>query len=360
MLIPYHAARIFDCPRFGCYYVQNSITSPELNLFDSFIDLWFMPLFFFIAGGAAKYSLELRNKKQYCLERFKRLFIPLIFGVLVLIPPVGYLGFLSHNKNVHINYYQYYLSFFNISYGNIAGTTGTFSPSHLWFILYLFCFSLITLPFFHYLKTKNGKQLIDKLANYLLQKPKANFLCVIPLTLARMTMPGFLVYYNPFYYILFFILGYFFLMARQFEQSTEKIYRFALSLGLIITFFNLYSRTDVFPLIWGFSFGDVLEQLLLSFNTWCWVIVILNLAKKYLNVKNFLLTYFNQASYPIYIVHMFFVVVIGFYIVQVQAEIMTKFLLITFSSTICILLVYDIFIKRFNLTRILFGMKLKT
>lgn len=70
LLIPYHTARIFNCPCFGCYFVQNEIISPTLNLFVGFIDIWFMPLFFFIAGVAAKYSLDTRSQKRYCLERF--------------------------------------------------------------------------------------------------------------------------------------------------------------------------------------------------------------------------------------------------------------------------------------------------
>lgn len=98
LLIPYHTARIFNCPRFGCYFVQNEITSPTLNLFVGFIDIWFMPLFFFIAGAAAKYSLDTRNPKEYCLERFKKLFLPFTFGILFLIPPISYLGFINHHK----------------------------------------------------------------------------------------------------------------------------------------------------------------------------------------------------------------------------------------------------------------------
>lgn len=356
LLIPYHTARIFNCPRFGCYFVQNEITSPTLNLFVGFIDIWFMPLFFFIAGAAAKYSLDTRSPKQYCLERFKRLFLPFIFGILFLIPPISYFGFINHYKNINLSYYQYYSSFFNFSYENVTGFTGGFSPAHLWFILYLFCFSLITLPVFQYLQTRNNQQVITNLAKYLSRNPRTIFLCIILLTLARMTV---IAYYNPVYFIIYFVIGYLFLLDKEFEKIIDKNSLTALIVALTITLFYLYSRNDFFPLIWGFSFINILDQLLLSLNTLCWVIVILNFARKYLNQNNLLLVYFNQASYPIYIIHMTFIVPIGFYVVQWETSLMLKFLCIILTSTISILLVYNFLIKRFNSTRILFGMRLK-
>lgn len=356
LLIPYHTARIFNCPRFGCYFVQNDIISPVLNLFVGFVDLWFMPLFFFIAGAAAKYSLDNRSQKEYCLERVKRLLIPLVFGILFLTPPISYFGFISHHINAQLPYYQYYLSFINFSYENIKGFTGGFSPAHLWFILYLFCFSLINLPIFKYFKTRDGKQIIANLAKFLFDNPRIIFLCIIPLSLARITV---IVYYNPLYFIIFFLLGYLFMLDQQFQKTIDKNNSLALVLSITITLFYLYSRNDFFPLIWGFSFTNILDQLLLSLNTLCWVIVILNLARKFLNPNNSWLAYLNQASYPIYIVHLTFVVPIGFYVVQWKTVLMLKFLCIILISSISILLVYHFLIKPFNLTRILFGMKLK-
>lgn len=210
--------------------------------------MWFMPLFFFIAGVATQYSLNSRSKKQYCLERFKRLFLPLIFGFFVLIPPVGYFVFLSHHHDISLFYYHYYPSFFKFDYEHINGFTGTFTPSHLQFILYLFCFSLIALPFFQYLKTKGVEQLLTKFAHFLFQKPKAIFLCTITLALARMTG---LVYYNPVYYFLFFILGYFFLLDSRFERSIENNNLITLSLEIIKMLFYLNSRVSEVSLVFG-------------------------------------------------------------------------------------------------------------
>ena len=354
LLIPYHTARVFDSNPF---YIKNEINSPTIELFTSFINLWFMPLFFFIAGAAAKYSLERRSKKQYCLERFNKLFIPLLFGIFSLIPIAGYFGFLNAHPGSDLSYYQYYPNFFNLDFEHIDGYTGKFTPSHLWFILYLFYFSLITLHLFHYLKTSNGKYLTAKLAEYLSQKPKRIFLLAIPLTLGRMMM---IVYYNPVYLILFFILGYLVFSDRRFEQSMSKNNLIVFILAIIGTLFYLYSGVSEFSLIKNLSIPNIIFQFLLSLSTWCWVIVILNLARQFLNKKKSLKGYLNEASYPIYILHMTFVVPVAFYIVQWQAGVMVKFFFIVLISSIGIFLVYDLLIKRFNLTRFLFGMKINT
>lgn len=355
LLIPYHAARIFY-PHSYPYYIESKITSSQIELIINFIDQWFMPMFFFIAGVAAKKSLDTRSQKQYCLERLKRLFVPLMFGIFVLIPPIGYFAFLHHRPDIHLSYYQYYPLFFKVDFHHIDGFKGTFTPAHLWFIVYLFCFSLLTLPF-HYLKTRIGKDFTGKLANYLIQNPKAIFLCAIPLTLARMVG---VVYYNPVYCFLFFVLGYIFFLDKHFEESIEENNTIALSLALMITVFYLYSRINEFTLASEvFSWKSILIEILSSLGTICWIIVILNFAKKYLNRSNWLIKYLNEASYPIYLIHTTFVLPLGFYVVQWQIGIMMKFLFITFASTIGIFLVYEIVIKRFDWARVLFGMKMK-
>lgn len=355
LLIPYHSALIFKPHVIYSYYLENSTTHPGFEFFIRFVNQWFMPLFFFIAGAAAKYSLDSRSKQEYCLERLKRLLIPCIFGLFVLLPPIGYFTFLNHHQNVKISFLQYYPLFFKIDYKHINGFTGTFTPGHLWFILYLIGFSFILIPFFDYLKTSNGQNLIKAITSLSHQPKVIIFLYVIPLTLARMTC---LVYYNPIYYFLFFILGYLFIFNQQIEIIIERNNTIALSLVLILTIFLSFLDISEFHLIYKFTFLNVLIQLLLSLNSFCWLIVLLNFARQYLNWSNPFIVYFNEASYPIYIVHMNFIIPIGFYAVQWDINIIFKFMLITCTSFLIILIFYES-MKRFNLMRFLFGMKFK-
>src|SRR5512137_1382751 len=84
LLFFFHTARIFDPEEE--FYVH-SIPQSHL-LFDIFIrplGPWHMSLFFLLAGASTYFALRHRSGGQYASERLKRLFIPFVFGVLVLI-----------------------------------------------------------------------------------------------------------------------------------------------------------------------------------------------------------------------------------------------------------------------------------
>jgi hypothetical protein len=50
LLVFFHSGRVFD---FGDFYVKNGVLNVGIQIFVSFVSVWFMPLFFLIAGGAA-------------------------------------------------------------------------------------------------------------------------------------------------------------------------------------------------------------------------------------------------------------------------------------------------------------------
>jgi hypothetical protein len=66
--------------------------------------------------------------------------------------------------------------------------------------------------------------------------------------------------------------------------------------------------------------------------------------------------YLSRATLPIYTLHLTFVVVIGFYVVQWTSNMWVRFLAITIVSMLGTLAAYDI-VRRTRLTRFLFGMR---
>jgi hypothetical protein len=51
-----------------------------------------MPLMFWLTGASSWYALEFRTGRRYLKERILRLFIPLVFGIIIIVPPQGYLA----------------------------------------------------------------------------------------------------------------------------------------------------------------------------------------------------------------------------------------------------------------------------
>ncbi len=86
-LIFFHTARLFDDLGF---YVKNEPQEPAVTFIVILAAFWGMPLMFSIAGFAIWHSLEKRTAVAFVRERLKRLLIPFVFSLLVLVPPQVY------------------------------------------------------------------------------------------------------------------------------------------------------------------------------------------------------------------------------------------------------------------------------
>ena len=92
LLVPYHSAIIFSSlPQTQVVYVYDSQHSLLLMKTVDFMYLWQMPLLFVVAGAACWFALGVRSGRRYLGERVNRLLVPLLFGMIVLLPPTLYL-----------------------------------------------------------------------------------------------------------------------------------------------------------------------------------------------------------------------------------------------------------------------------
>ena len=96
-LFPFHTGQIYNEAPF---YVKDEVTSLLIIGISDFIYQWHMPLFMFLAGIGSYYALRFRSGKDFLRERFMRLFIPLIFGTLVLIPLPAYVRMFGDPERV--------------------------------------------------------------------------------------------------------------------------------------------------------------------------------------------------------------------------------------------------------------------
>ena len=139
------------------WHINNSESSFIMDTFVRFVHLWIMPLFFLLSGASAHCSLRTRKDKDYIAERFKRLIVPLCFGVLFIVPLQVYLErFNTGDFNGSFLYFYFY--FFDGFYPK-----GNFTLNHLWFLLYLFVISIITLPVLRAMKNRIKKSAVMEL-----------------------------------------------------------------------------------------------------------------------------------------------------------------------------------------------------
>ncbi len=350
LLIPFHTARIFDI--WEPFYVKNNELSAALSYgVIAFLGQWHMPLLFLLAGSSTWYALGFRSGGHYVQERFSRLLVPFLFGLLVIVPPQAYYARLTQGQPP-ASAAQFLAAYFVIDFSDLSGYFGKFTPGHLWFILFLFVFSLVGLPLFRFLKRDTGQRWIARLAAFA-ARPGMIFLFAIPLALAEI-LPD-LGGKNPFWYFMFFVLGFVLVADKRFQQSINRHRAVALALGLLtmsLRFAIAASGVRFEP----FSPAEAALHFLQHFNTWFWLIALLGFAHRWLNFSNNLLRYANEAAYPFHILHQTVFVVIGFYVVQWHLGVASKFGLICPAAFAVTLASYEA-LKRVNLARRLFGLK---
>jgi len=91
---------------------------------------------------------------------------------------------------------------------------------------------------------------------------------------------------------------------------------------------------------------------------WCWVIGLLGLGRRHLNFGNRFLSYANEAVLPFYILHQGLIVVIGFFVTQLELGVAAKYFIMVTASFASIMLLYEVLVKRNPVGRFLFGMRL--
>ena len=80
----FHVGMVFNSWH---WHVKNDTTyNGALRYVMTFLHYWRMPLLFLISGAGTFYALGKRSTGQYLGERFKRLIIPLLAGVFILVP----------------------------------------------------------------------------------------------------------------------------------------------------------------------------------------------------------------------------------------------------------------------------------
>jgi glucans biosynthesis protein C len=345
LLIPFHVALIFVFDPFTIMYIRDTVNSRTLAEVTGFIHMWHMPMLFMISGAATYFALGFRSAGVYIRERFLRLFIPLAFGVLTFVPFTIYL---QHSDIV--SFQEGYAKFFRIDLEQLDGMNGAFTPAHLWFILYLFVFSLVGLPIFLWLRSEKGKRAIAALGK-IIQTPLGLFLWGIPLTLAAAT--GILGDMNPLYYFLIFFYGFVLASDVRFQHSIDKLTWITLAFGILAAVLNMIAPIGKYA---PWTVQWTLLGLIYQMGRWALTLAVLGLGHRFLNRTSNALSYASEAAMPFYLLHMTFSVVTGYFVIQLNAPVMIKYPLIVLIATGLTLAAYEL-VRRWNVARWLFGMK---
>ena len=354
-LIFYHVGMFFV--PWG-FHIKNNTLYQSLVYPMLFVNQWRLPILFVISGMGTFYALNKRTGVQFSWERIKRLLLPLVIGMLFIVPPQVYIERLAKGQFTG-SYFRYWPQYaFNGVYPE-----GNLSWHHLWFLPYLLIFSLLLIPLFLYLK-KHPNASIIRFMRRLCNNTFSLFWLVVPLYL-------FEAFLEPFYNVThalvddwfnfmssLFLFSYGFLVMcvqEHFWQRVQEKRRVYLYLGCISFSVFLF-------LIFGFEDSTVrhfTEALVKVINIWAWILAIFGYAATYLNKKSKVLAYANEAVYPFYILHQTVMICIAYYLMDLPWNLFSKASIMVLGTFLGSWLIYEIGIRRWKITRPLFGLKPK-
>ncbi|MCL4465201.1 MAG: acyltransferase family protein [Chloroflexi bacterium] len=379
LLIYYHSAAVFTSKP---YHMSNEESSYVMDVFVAFVSQWFMPLFFLLAGASTFLALRVRSGHQYVAERIRRLLIPFIFGLLTTVPLQVYMERIStaSNRLSPINYRGSFLEFYPHFFQGMY-PDGNFSLHQMWFVIYLFVYSLFLLPVFLFLRNHHlGQHLVEKFAD-IFAKGQAVLLLAVPIALVQVVFSdsyprsptGYFFWLNHFQYVALLVYGFLLISDESILSAVERNRRPALGMGLALAIALMallglrdYSTSSAAPVSFTGSLAFwqtmmatpryVIEWTLFAFGEWFLLVAILGYGHRYLNTGSRLLRYATEISYPFYILHSMVIIVIAFFVVQWNLGVLPKFLIITTASLIGTASLCEL-MKLTGLTRFLLGMK---
>lgn len=355
LLIFYHIGMFFV--PWG-WHIKNNMTYEWLEYPMIFLNRWRMPLLFIISGMGTAFSLGKRNAFQFSTERFSRLFIPLLFGILVIVPPQVYI-----ERIAHLQFTGSFLDFWPSHAFEGKYPTGNLSWHHLWFLPYILVYSLLLLPVFIYFR----KHPYNKLLQFVTKLTQTRFglySLIVPLLLIEWFLDPFFPvthslfddWFNFFFNLTLFFYGFLLISVQKpFFETVQKYYKTYLITG--ITAFSVF----IF-IIMIYPDGIVrhfIEAVFNQINMWSWILALFGLASVFLNRKNNLILYCNRAVYPFYILHQTVIVILAYWLMNNNWSLLVKFsTLVVGTFTICWVL-YEFLIKRFFLLNLVMGVKPK-
>lgn len=350
LLIFYHVGMFF-VP--WDWHLKNNHLYSWLEYPMLFINQWRLPILFVISGMGTYYALSKRTGLQFAQERIKRLLLPLIFGILVIVPPQVYLERLSKSE-FSGTYFQFLSSMFSSG----LYPKGNLSWHHLWFLPYLLSFSLLLTPIFIYLK-RNPENIFIITVRKVLSSPLGFLWFAAPLLLTELFLKPY--YPQTFFFIddwftigfniLLFLYGFIFISAGNIFWRNVSRHRGSFLASGILSFVLLLLIKLKFPEL------NVIEAIVSVLNTGSWILALFGYAAKHLNKSNDVLSYANKAVYPFYILHQTIIIALAFFVKDLEWGLIPKFslmLAVTFAIT---LIIYDRVILKVSILQPLFGIK---
>jgi len=342
------------------WHVKSAHAGPAAEPFMRLLNPWRLPLLFLISGAALRFAMDKSGSlKRFAWVRTGRLFLPLLFGMFVVVMPQAWLQ-LVESGEVSASIVEFYPGYVMDLY---SITTPTWN--HLWYVAYILVYTLILTPISKPL-TKLSERLegVFKMA---LMGQKGIFILIaalfLPHAIIRLTLdPHFPTTHdltgdwaNHAHSFLWLMTGY---VITKSPAVWNVLHRgrwvllglvAVLAVTLTLTWNNWDAIAEAETWLFPARMGRVLyfTAVILCLLAWAQALA----SKSWRG-----LTYLTEAVFPYYILHQTIIVMAGYWLTRQGLGAWMEFVFVMLTTVLGCVLGHEV-IRRISWLRPLFGLK---
>lgn len=325
---------------------------------------WRLTLLFLVSGAATRFMADKMTVTQLTRARLARLVPPLVFAILVIVPPQTYYQVLEQATTNEPNYAAFYLKYLTGTghwcRANDCLTTPTYN--HMWFVTYLLCYSLglaALLAVAGDAVRRVGGKLEEWLGGWrLLVLPLAG-LFLLDLLQLRFALTHWLIHdwYNHALSFTAFLFGFSIAKSAALRDGFIRIRWPALAMAIpayaVVALFTWVYRDGVATAPLGLRAA---MRLVYATQQWGAIAAALGFGAKYLNRDSALLRYLVQAVFPFYLVHQTLTVVMAHHLAKLGLDLGVEATILVVGTFAGCFATYEV-VRRINVLRPWFGLK---
>jgi len=337
----YHCMYVFAKP--WHININHLEQGSQLYAVVDYLNSFRMPMFLIFAGFFSAYMIRKYQEATFLQKRFKRIVLPFISAVVLLIPFQLFV-------ELKYKYNQLWLNHF---WDMVNPLSQLFSLMHLWFLYHIILYSDMLVLAYWLMKRL-------KLTRYAYKTTSNRWIDLI----------------------IWMLIGYIFYRSGKIIDISFKLHSPWLSfndIGVNFPFFlfglHFYLNRDVYEkgLISGtnlsiliyllasilcFIFDQMIDDfssIFITVTKWLHVLLVLNVFKRILNYTSSTLNYFSNASYAVYILHQPVIVVVSYFAVRYfdAGFFYLNYFMLVAMSLMATYFVYELLVRRFTFGRIL-------
>jgi hypothetical protein len=357
LLIFYHVGMLYVSWGF---HIKSAHRITALEPLMLVLNPWRLSLLFLVSGVATRFMLGKYALAPLLRSRSARLLIPLVFGMLVIVPPQAYdqivealgypLGFVDF-------YQRHYLAFGP----QFCPTPCIVLPTwnHLWFVVYLWVYTMALGSVLALVPGLLGwieRRLESAMTGVLLLVVPSLLLAAYRLALLPSfpsTHALFGDWYNHALFATVFLFGFVLARAAPVWEAIERLRWPALSLSVafFLSFLALRSTRDgglSLKIYLGITYG---------FYQWLCMVAVLGFARRWLTADSPARRYLTDAIFPYYLVHQTAIIMIAHALHGQDLPAWLEAGIVISGTAVACALTYEI-VRRVTILRPLFGLRM--